>query len=82
MQNVVKHEIVAVLVLGHILDQLWTVSPYSLYCLKDIDFAVLYDLLDARIGRTINPGTAATIGRDNTDGSIVLFVAPDLDHIH
>lgn len=82
VQDVVQDQVVAVLVLGHVLHQLGTVPAHSLHRLEDIDLAVLDDLLDARIRGTVNTGPTATIGRDNAHGSVVDLVPPDLDHVH
>lgn len=82
VQDVVQDQVVAVLVLGHVLHQLGAMAAHGLHRLEDIDLAVLDDLLDARIRGTVNTGPTATIGRDNAHGSVVDLVPPNLHHVH
>jgi len=49
VENVVKHQVVAILVLSQVLDKLWPVPPDGLDGLEDVDLPVLDDLLDARV---------------------------------
>jgi len=54
MEDIVEHEVVAVLVLSQVFDQLGAMAPHSLHSLEHVDFTVLDDLLNAGVCCTVD----------------------------
>jgi hypothetical protein len=45
----------------NVFHKLWSVTPDSFDCLKDVHFAMLNDLLNTRIGGTVNTTSCLSI---------------------
>lgn len=57
-------------------------APDCLNSLKNVNLAVLYDLLDASVGCAVDSAPAAPVLGDDGHGSIVVPLAPTLHHVH
>lgn len=82
MQNVMKYQVVAVLVFSNIFHKLRSVAPDSFDGLEHINFTMLYDLLDTGIGCAVNPASGLAVRGDHYNGSVIRFLSPALNHIH